>query len=362
MRLDGLAWRAIHDVLSVARDPLTAAYRVSLADGRWINYRPHKRTAGVLDEAVLEPGHFGDVIDPLALTDSVLVYDVTFSAGVETVPNGWRFAGITDTELGLFVGDLQARFPRKVDLTTQAVTIDATEAIAAAREEAAVVPEPPAPAPRPLLNLDPTPVLSSATARHMKEANFIDGEQNAWDAATQAATSTSQTADTVQMLGYTEVVFATIYNASCQRSCLRFNTSAIAAVSALELVMNRSAGGGGPFGLATATFSATLTTSTNFAAIRTAYLANHIGTFTRSGPGENIFTSPDFADKFAQTSSFDVATYLDRDRTGTIPGDPGYSATFTATGASRPYLNITEVTGGMPPHLLTSMNPAAGGL
>lgn len=124
----GGVWQRIADIVSVAHDSSTAAYRVSLGDS-YIEFCPRLRK-GTLDEARISPGRFGHILDMEASeVDDFIQYDVTTS-GATATDAGWAFAGDfggggKPLTLGLFVGDWIRRFgASKVSKGASSVELD----------------------------------------------------------------------------------------------------------------------------------------------------------------------------------------------------------------------------------------------
>ena len=210
----GETWSTIADVLTTTRDAATGAYQVALADGRWIRYAPRRRPAGSLTEAVVGPVHFGDRIDAAKITDGLLQYDVTFSAGVEHVEDplgaGWQFTGIDDCALGLFLADLIGRFGDRVTHTSLApgagrVDIDVSGLAG-------------------MIDLDPSPYGPTA------QTGYIQGSDAGPGATWAAARGTGDAAVAATEMRAKAQTVATGFSYVCERGFLQFDTSDIGTV------------------------------------------------------------------------------------------------------------------------------------
>jgi len=341
------AYAAIDDQVRRVYDPRTAAWRLDYiptggGEPAWIQMRALARPRGQLRRIVDEPHRWGHVLAGDQLP-AAAEYEILHSdEGVQRVPNGWRFTAIPETVVGMLFDDWRSRFgPKRVRLTADRAALDLSDYPV----------EPDAHGVWPEIDLDPQQ-QAGGVCKYLSSAGGGSAAA-AWAWARALANGTA-TADQAIASGQTLMVFPGFWNGSCGRIGLRFDTVAYGDATAAVLVCNRLVETGSDlYGAAKATFATPLTTTSNYGAVKAAYDANHIGTLDQSG--DPTWTIDVFS-QWAASATFDLALYGEDDRTNTVPGDPGYSASFTPTGDDMPYLEITVPSGGAPPAVLAAHN------
>lgn len=302
VRLGG-TWRAIDDVLSVTRDRGT--YRVQVGDD-WIAFAPRVRPAGQLRRSIVGKRRFGDVIDATAKPDTA-EYDVSYSRGVERIAAGWRFTGIADADLGVFLTDWLTRFgAARVVIADDRATLDLTDVQADRRGE---------------INLDPATVAPTANIYFY---GYHLGEYAPADAWAGCRNGSNVQNGAIFDDGRCMAMTYAGYFESCEmrRQCLNFDTSAFpAAGKVCTLVLTEINPGqvdeGDDFGVARVDPPVALVDGlADWQAINAAADAGHSGSgAVCTHAGGSTWQSPDLiaAGQYAQAPDLQLAVLAAHD-------------------------------------------------
>ena len=123
---DGKLWRPIEQVVRCRRNALTGGYRIEMGDS-WIEFTP----AASLQSSLLAASAryrithrgFGEIVNPV-LVPKQIDYRVRTHGKVSAVKNGWEFDGDFGIPLGVFMQSWNRRFPGRVVVKSDRVTLD----------------------------------------------------------------------------------------------------------------------------------------------------------------------------------------------------------------------------------------------
>jgi len=118
LQFDGNTWQRIEKLVT----QIDGGYDIAIPGRKdVIHYRPGKRVAGTLVEAVVAGVHLGDVVN-LAAVDDVVQYTIATEGEVERVETGWKLGKVNGVDVGLFFGDWRRKFKEKFTQATDAAT------------------------------------------------------------------------------------------------------------------------------------------------------------------------------------------------------------------------------------------------
>jgi len=275
-------WQAIADVVNVARDKASGAYRVACGED-WISFAPRKRQ-GKLIEAVVSDWHFGDVLEVGSGYDDLVEYDIAHSSEVTPTGSGWRFAAVTDIEVGVFLTDWLATFGQRVRIDATSVSVDLSDH----RGD---------PAGR--VNLDPIIVDS--------------GQVGGAGRASTTWSDTRNGAGVLSLMTPNALVHPNVGGGQmgCLRGACRFNTSAVPAAGSAVLKFTPTPGLAGPAIMPAERVHVCRPTIslygqppryTIYTEVKAGYEAHPWGVMSQVG-GEYVL---DFTEHYEQTDEFDI--------------------------------------------------------